>query len=127
MTMLLDTSVLVDHLRADERAVRLLARLFEGDEPVWAATPSRTEILAGIRAAERDAMSRLFALISWIDIDASIADAAGELARRFRRSHTGIDTTDYLIAAAAQSISASLVTLNVRHFPMFAGLKPAYS
>ena len=127
MTMLLDTSVLVDHLRADDRAVRLLVRLFEGDEPVWAATPSRTEILAGIRAAERDAMSRLFALISWIDIDASIADAAGELARRFRRSHTGIDTTDYLIAAAAQSISASLVTLNVRHFPMFAGLKPAYS
>ena len=126
MTMLLDTSVLVDHLRADDRAVRLLVRLFEGDEPVWAATPSRTEILAGIRAAERDAMSRLFALISWIDIDASIADAAGELARRFRRSHTGIDTTDYLIAAAAQSISASLVTLNVRHFPMFPGLTPAY-
>lgn len=61
-----------------------------------------------------------------IDIDASIADAAGELARRYRRSHTGIDTTDYLIAAAAQSVSATVVTLDVRHFPMFPGLTPAY-
>jgi predicted nucleic acid-binding protein len=33
---------------------------------------------------------------------------------------------DYLIAAAAQSIGATLVTLDVRHFPMFADLEPAY-
>ncbi len=33
---------------------------------------------------------------------------------------------DYLIAAAAESIGASLVTLNVRHFPMFPDLEPPY-
>jgi predicted nucleic acid-binding protein len=56
----------------------------------------------------------------------AIADDAGELSRRHRRSHVGIGTVDYLIAAAARSLRARLVTLNVRHFPMFPNLEPAY-
>lgn len=126
MTFLVDTPVLVDHLRGDDRAVRVLIDVFQADDQVWAATPTRTEVLAGVRPAEREAMSRLFALLSWVDIDSAVADAAGELAQRYRRSHSGIDTTDYLVAAAAQSIGATLLTLNVRHFPMFPGLEPAY-
>ena len=71
-------------------------------------------------------MGKLFAILAWVEIDTQVADAAGELARRYHRSHGGIDTVDHLIAAAVQSIAASLVTLNVRHFPMFPGLAPAY-
>lgn len=126
MTVLLDTPILVDHLRADPRAVRLLGSLFETDDRVWAATLTRTEVIAGIRPRERKPMDDLFGLLSWVDIDAAVADAAGELARRYGASHSGIDTADYLIAAAAQSIGATLLTLNVRHFPMFPGLEPAY-
>jgi predicted nucleic acid-binding protein len=126
VSVLLDTPVIVDHLRADSRAVHLLADLFDREDRVWAATPTRTEILAGIRPRERAAVAELFGILSWIDIDAGIADAAGELAQRYRSSHRGIDTVDYLIAAAAQSVDAMLVTLNVKHFPMFPGLEPAY-
>lgn len=126
MTVLVDTPVIVDHLRGDARAARVMADLFAREERVWAAAPTRTEIIAGLRPHERGPMKRLFAVISWIDIDTAIADAAGELARQYRASHGGIDTTDYLIAAAAQSIGAALVTLNVRHFPMFPDLEPPY-
>ncbi len=126
MTVLVDTPVIVDHLRNDPRAVALMADLFAREDRVWAATPTRTEIIAGLRPHELQPMGRLFAVMSWIDIDTVIADAAGELAQRYHRSHGGIDTVDYLIAAAAQSAGASLVTLNVRHFPMFPGLEPAY-
>jgi predicted nucleic acid-binding protein len=126
VTALVDTPVIVDLLRNDHRAVRLLTDLLDGVEGVWAATPTRTEVIAGIRTSEREAMQQLFAVFSWVEVDAAIADAAGEFARRYRRSHSGIDTIDYLIAAAAQSIGAHLVTLNVRHYPMFEGLKPAY-
>ena len=126
MTVLVDTPVIVDHLRNDPRAVTLMNDLFAREERVWAATPTRTEILAGVRPHELQPMRRLFSIISWIDIDRDIADAAGELARQYHLSHGGIDTVDYLIAAAAQSIGASLVTLNVRHFPMFPNLTPAY-
>lgn len=51
---------------------------------------------------------------------------AGRLAQRYHASHGGIDTVDYVIAAAAESLGASLLTLNVRHFPMFPDLEPAY-
>ena len=126
MSVLVDSSVLIDHLRGDTRAVNLLKTLFAENGRVWAATPTRTEILAGVRDRELTGVADVFALLSWVDIGVAIADAAGELARQFRRSHSTIDTTDYLIAAAAASIGARLVTLNVRHFPMFEGLEPAY-
>jgi predicted nucleic acid-binding protein len=126
LTVLVDTSVLIDHLRGDERAVELLERLFTDESRIWAATPTRTEILAGVTEAERTPTEGLLALLAWVDIDVAIADEAGELARRYRRSHPGIDTVDYLIAAAAGRVGARLLTLNVRHFPMFEALQPAY-
>lgn len=126
MSVLLDTPVIVDHLRADARASALLERLFREEDRVWAAVPTRTEVLAGMRPREQRPMASLFELISWVEIDIAIADAAGELARRYRRSHSGIDTTDYLIAAAAESVGARLVTLNIKHFPMFPDLDRAY-
>lgn len=126
MTVLVDTPVIIDHLRGDTRASELLTELLEEGDRIWAATPTRTEMLAGITPSERQAMNDLFDLLAWVDIDIAVADDAGELARRFHRSHPGIDTADYLIAAAARSIDARLVTLNVRHYPMFPELQPAY-
>ena len=71
-------------------------------------------------------MAQLFDVLSWVEIDVAVANVAGELAGRYRQSHSGIDTADYLIAAAALAVGARLVTLNVRHYPMFERLKPAY-
>lgn len=126
MTVLVDTPILIDHLRGDGRALRLLSALFDEKDRVWAATPTRTEVIAGLRLDEESAMAELFGILSWVDIDVAVADAAGEFARQYSRSHTGIGTTDYLIAAAAASIGARLITLNVRHYPMMEGLAPPY-
>lgn len=41
--------------------------------------------------------------------------------------HPDIDLVDYLIAATARSVRADLVTLNVKHFPMFKGLEAPYA
>jgi hypothetical protein len=125
VSVIVDTSVIVDHLRNDPRAVNLMTELLKRDR-VWAATPTRTEIIAGLRPDELEPMAKLFDVLSWIEIDTQIADDAGQLARKYQRSHGGIDTVDYLIAAAAQARGGSLVTLNVRHFPMFPDLEPAY-
>lgn len=126
MTVLVDTTILIDHLRGDVRAHRLLSELFDAHERVWAATPTRTEVIAGLRQDEEAQMTELFAVLSWVDVDVAVADAAGEFARQYSRSHSGIDTTDYLIAAAALSIGARLVTLNVHHYPMIEGLARPY-
>ena len=50
---------------------------------------------------------------------------AGELGRRFRRSHGALGVADLLIAASAERLRVPCDP-NVRHFPMFEGLEPAY-
>jgi predicted nucleic acid-binding protein len=42
------------------------------------------------------------------------------------RRHQGLATADLIIAATAAEAGLELATMNVRHFPMIAGLKPPY-
>lgn len=123
MRVVLDTSVLVDHLRADARATDYLAGL--EDRPVCSEI-SRIEVIQGLRSPERRAAERLFALIEWVPVSEVIARRAGELGRRWRRSHPGIGVADLAIAATAEQIEGAVATLNIKHFPMFRGLRPPY-
>lgn len=123
---LLDTSVAVDHLRGAPPAVDLLNRLIGSEEPVVAGEVVRFELLAGARDGELESLEQFFSALSWVPVEESIAREAGSLAREHRRAHSGIDAADYLIAATALVLDAELLTTNVRHFPMLAGLTAAY-
>jgi predicted nucleic acid-binding protein len=123
---LLDTSVAIDHLRGWRPAVDLLTALLESEGSIFAGEVVRFELLAGVREKEIDALERFFSAISWVPVGEEVARAAGTLAQRHRRSHSGIDDADYLIAATALLLEADLLTTNVRHFPMITGLEPAY-
>ena len=123
---LLDTSVAIDHLRGLPEAAELLSGLIEADELLLASEVVRFELLTGVRKDEVKALEQFFTALSWVPVGEEIARAAGELARRHRRSHSGIDDADYLIAATALLLEADLLTTNVRHFPMIRGLEPAY-
>jgi hypothetical protein len=123
VSVLLDTSVIVDILRAFDPALRY-ARSLE-DVPTCSEI-TRVEILRGLRSRERGPTERLFATLRWIDVDEPIARRAGELGRMWRRSHPGISVPDLVIAATASELGAELATLNVRHFPMREGLEPPY-
>ena len=87
---------------------------------------TRFEVLAGMRAQEQEPTERLFRELLWVDVGERIARVGAVLARRYKRSHGGIEDGDYLIAATALELGADLLTTNVRHFPMLAGLTAAY-
>lgn len=123
---LLDTTVALDHLRGDQAAVDLLRGLVEDDETLAASEVVRFELVAGVRDDELPALEQFFSAVSWVGVDEDVARAAGELARKHRRAHSGIDDADYLIAATALLLEADLLTTNVRHFPMLPGLQPPY-
>lgn len=123
--LLVDTSVLVDHLRGVP-AARSTLELARGSGHVLSSVVTRTELLGGTRSAERAKTYALIEALEWVEVSTEIADAAGVLARKFRRSHPGIDIADYLIAATAQLHDAGLATRNVKHFPMFSGLTAPY-
>ena len=79
----------------------LLGYATSGDE-LWSVTVVRTEVLAGMRRGEERATHRLLDQLRWQDVTCEVADRAGVLARAYARSHSGIDTIDYLLAAAAE-------------------------
>lgn len=116
--ILVDTDVLIAHLRGEDRA-RDWLRGARTAGPVVMSVVSVAELTGGMRSGERDAVWRLLAALRPVPITELIAQRAGELMRIYRRSHSGIGIADYLIAATAEAMSARLATLNVRHFPMF--------
>lgn len=123
MKVVLDTSVLIDHLRSVTPATEYLAGL---DERPSCSELSRIEVMQGLRSAERRDAGKLFALVDWIPVNEALARRAGELGRRWRRSHPGIGVVDLAIAATAQQVGGTVATRNLKHFPMFDGLRSPY-
>ncbi len=123
---LIDTTVAVDHLRGNANAVTFITGLVEEGEALAASEVVRFELLAGVRPTETDALERFFTSLVWLGVDEDITRTAGSLARKHRKSHSGIDDADYLIAATAIVADAELLTTNVRHFPMFEQLASPY-
>ena len=123
MAHLLDSCVLVDLLRRNTQAEAAVTKLPE--RPSVCAV-SALELYAGARSQQDErkieALLRLFRSAA---IDASTFRAAGSFIRHYRASHE-LDIADALIAATAEHHGLKLATLNVKHFPMFAKLKPAY-
>ena len=113
---LLDSSVLIQHLRSHKPTSDLLIRLAL-DGTLGVAAISRTEILAGMREKERGMTMRLLDAMACYPLDHEVADRAGELLRRHRREGTTLDVPDAIIAATALVHDLVLVTYNPRHFP----------
>ncbi len=80
MRLVLDTSVLIDHLRGRPTAATELipGAIARGDE-LWSSYVVRAELLAGMRAEEEVATRDLLRLVSWVDVDESVSEAAGAL------------------------------------------------
>jgi hypothetical protein len=64
-------------------------------------------------------------LFNVIPVTSEIARAGGLYKRDYAKSH-GVGLADAIIAATCESENAALKTLNVKHYPMIKGLKPAY-
>jgi predicted nucleic acid-binding protein len=128
VTFVVDSTVLIDHLRGEPRARRLIDDTQASSTTrIVASVMTRVEILAGARTGEESAISDLLATLEWIPVDEAIADRAGSLAKRYLRSHPAVDPVDFVIAATAEMLNAELWTTNVKHFPMFLDLRDAYA
>ena len=122
--LLVDTDVMVDYLRGREKAVRFLKR---HAERIVLSSITVAELYAGVKGrTERAMLDEVVSLFPVIPVTAEAAKAAGLLKRDFGKSH-GVGLADAMIAATVQAENAELKTLNVRHYPMLRGLKPAYA
>ncbi len=126
MSVVVDTSVLIDHLRGRAEARDALRSLVGTGEVLSGSVLTRAEVVAGMRPVEEPTTLALLDVIEWIPVSAEVADAAGRLAQQFLRSHPGVDTADCVIAATAMSVGARLWTRDVTRFPMFPELTAPY-
>lgn len=126
MTVVVDSDVLIGVLRRQDGARKAMVDASRAGERIVSVAPVRTEVLRGLLPGEEEVTAALLGLVEWIGVDAVMADHAGELGRAFRPTHPTIEVVDLLLAATAQRLAGRVLTRNVRHFPMFPGLAPAY-
>lgn len=121
--VLVDTDVMVDFLRGDPRAVALVQT---HSARVILSSIIAAELYAGVRGDEE--LSRLDSLISLfrvVPVSIDLARAGGLYKQHYAKSQ-GVGLADAIIAATAEAENAELKTLNIKHYPMIKGLKPAY-
>lgn len=110
MRVLVDTDVLIDHLRG-------IRRFSPGAWEVGVSVVSRAELFAG-RRAEEPRIDLLLARFQEYPVDRSIAERAGRLVRSAQ-----VPMPDALIAATALEHGLTLLTRDLGHFDRIAGLQ----
>lgn len=121
--LLVDTDVLIDFLRGNDKAISLID---EFSPRIILSPIVIAELYAGVKGAnELTVLDNFVSLFRIVSIDSKIARAGGLYKRDFGKSH-GVGLADAILAATAEKENAELMTLNVKHYPMIKGLKPAY-
>lgn len=121
--ILVDTDVMVYYLRGDAQAVDFVKKYADH---IMLSSITVAELYAGVRGQEeQEILDEVISLFRVVPVTAGTARAGGLLKRDFGKSH-GVGLADAIIAATARAANAQLRTLNVKHYPMIAGLRPAY-
>jgi predicted nucleic acid-binding protein len=123
--VILDTNILIDHLRRPKSAVSWLRGLVQefGEINLEISTITIQELFIGHSTLNTEALSILEQTLSQLqiaDYDAQVAQKAGEL---MRDSNRELNFADAAIAATALHRRAQLATLNRKDFEEIPGLE----
>ena len=115
MSFLVDTTILIDHLRGRPEAQSWL--LSTQTEGLAISVIARAEVLSGMKPEEELATRLLLNQLPLLSIEVRVADTAASYRRVYGKSHQLL-LPDALIAATAKIHGMTLATLNTRDFPM---------
>jgi predicted nucleic acid-binding protein len=118
MTILLDTSVIVDVLSERRGRRNLLGSLVQQGHRLAYCAINVTEIWAGMRPNEAGKAADFFGRLDYVEITFEIARAAGSLILEWRHKGWTVELPDAMIAAVALQLGLTLATDNRKDFPM---------
>ena len=119
--VLIDTDILIDHLRGLDKAKEYLKKIESGKVKGVISVITEAELSAG--ESMRDILvqmkvRRLVRILEKVEVTSEIAWKAGELRRDYK-----CRLMDALIAATAMKLNLKLVTRNVKHYERIKGLE----
>ncbi|MBU1071112.1 type II toxin-antitoxin system VapC family toxin [Patescibacteria group bacterium] len=120
--VVLDTSVLIDFLRQDDKAETWYFKLASMGGELLISILTHTELHAGKKIWEnkrvKQELDDLLSDIKVLPVSQFISAKAGRI-----RAQTGVELVDAVIAATAIENKLSLATLNQKHFVRIKGLR----
>ena len=117
-TFLLDTSVIIDALNNKRNRHALLLQLLNEGHALGCCPINITEVYAGMRPKEESATGNFLQSLQLYPISWPVAKLAGELKRSYNRKGRTLNLGDVIIAATALHNALTLLTDNVKDFPM---------
>jgi predicted nucleic acid-binding protein len=117
-TFLLDTCIIIDVINNRRSRDKVLEHLLNEGHVLACCAVNFTEIYAGLRAKEASATQTFLASLQFLPITPEAAQLAGLLCRDFSRKGITLALGDVMIAGAAIHHGATLITDNVKDFPM---------
>lgn len=118
MRVLLDTTFVIDHLRAVPAAVDRLSALVADGDPLFINEVVVCEAWAGAHDPHDPALTALLRFVEFIQPGPDAARLAGRWRADARRQGRSLATADALIAAAADTLNAAVLTRNIRDFAL---------
>lgn len=115
---LIDTDALIDYLNERPEATILLETLAASGETLCLCDIVIAEIYSGLGSRPSAKAVSLLESAEFIVLNADDARQAGIWRYDYARQGRQLSTTDVLVAAAAFKANATIVTANVRDYPM---------
>ena len=84
---LIDTDIIIDHLRGEERARDFLRKTRSGETDILYSVITKAELYSGVRRKEEESVYRLLRSMEEVRIDGEIAVDAGRYRNKFYASH----------------------------------------
>ena len=122
--LFIDTDVIIDYLRGQVDAVAYIESL---TNPLLASVITVAELYSGVREGEEGrALQAFLSAFEVVGVSEEVAVKGGLYRRDWGKSHK-VGLADALIAATAEVRGATLVTLNIKHFPMLTSAQVPYT
>lgn len=115
---LVDTSTLIDFAKNFEPVRSQLLDMLRSENEIGVCDVVIAELYAGARSGERAAWRRFLPSLTYWETTVEAAERAGSYRYDYALRGRAIGIGDALIAAVAVDVQATLVTNNVKDFPM---------
>lgn len=117
-TILIDSDVLIDFVRAIPSAVTHVEQLQANGNVLCTCDIVIAEVESGLSLAQSTAAQPFIDDLVLLERDASAARQAGRWRYEYARKGIALSLADAMIAATAHAHNAGLLTRNLSHYPM---------